>query len=75
MLSHLTIRVHLCDQAAIRVLSGDDIVDAFGRLCYAGAVPSNLLQIPKTESNSHYLRTCNMLGRESHPARFPPDLP
>ena len=40
-----------------------------------GAIPPNLLQIPNTESNSSYLRLCKMLGRESHPARFPSALP
>lgn len=54
--------------------SGHDIAEAFGR-DNGGAIPSNLLQIPNTDSNSHYLRTCKALGRESHPARFPPDLP
>jgi len=41
----------------------------------AGAIPSNLLQIPNTDSNSHYLRLCQLLGKDSHPARFPADLP
>ncbi|HMD71866.1 MAG TPA: site-specific DNA-methyltransferase [Bryobacteraceae bacterium] len=54
--------------------SGHDIAKAFGKR-NAGAIPSNLLQIPNTDSNSHYLRTCKMLGRESHPARYPSDLP
>jgi site-specific DNA-methyltransferase (cytosine-N4-specific) len=54
--------------------SGHDIATAFGKR-NAGAIPSNLLQIPNTDSNSHYLRTCKMLGRESHPARYPGDLP
>ena len=54
---------------------GHDAAEPFGRPGNAGAIPSNLLQIPNTNSNSHYLGTCNMLGRESHPARFPPDLP
>lgn len=40
-----------------------------------GAIPKNLLQIPNTESNSFYLRTCKDLGLGSHPARFPADLP
>jgi site-specific DNA-methyltransferase (cytosine-N4-specific) len=53
--------------------SGHDITKAFGR-DNGGAIPSNLLQIPNTDSNSHYLRTCKLLKRESHPARFPPDL-
>lgn len=54
--------------------SGHDIAEAFGK-DNGGAMPSNLLQIPNTESNSHYLRYCKMLDRESHPARFPADLP
>ncbi len=54
--------------------SGHEIADAFGR-DNGGAIPSNLLQIPNTESNSHYLRTCKILGYESHPARFPVELP
>ncbi len=54
--------------------SGHDIANAFGK-DNGGAIPSNLLQIPNTESNSHYLRHCKMLDRESHPARFPADLP
>ncbi len=54
--------------------SGHDIAEAFGK-DNGGAIPSNLLQIPNTESNSHYLRYCKMLNREGHPARFPADLP
>jgi DNA modification methylase len=54
--------------------SGHDIAEAFGK-DNGGAIPSNLLQIPNTESNSHYLRYCKMLERDSHPARFPADLP
>ena len=54
--------------------SGHDIAKAFSRN-NGGAIPSNLLQIPNTESNSSYLRLCNMLGRKSHPARFPSALP
>jgi site-specific DNA-methyltransferase (cytosine-N4-specific) len=54
--------------------SGHDISEGFGK-DNGGAIPSNLLQIPNTDSNSHYLRICKELGRESHPARFPCDLP
>ena len=54
--------------------SGHDIAKAFGKE-NGGAIPSNLLQIPNTESNSAYLRLCKMLGRDSHPARFPSALP
>lgn len=54
--------------------SGHDIAKAFGK-ANGGAIPSNLLQIPNTESNSAYLRLCRMLGRDCHPARFPGALP
>jgi site-specific DNA-methyltransferase (cytosine-N4-specific) len=54
--------------------SGHDIAGAFAKE-NSGAIPSNLLQIPNTDSNSHYLRTCTILGKESHPARFPEELP
>jgi DNA modification methylase len=54
--------------------SGHDISKAFAK-DNGGAIPSNLLQIPNTDSNSHYLRTCKALRKESHPARFPSDLP
>ncbi len=54
--------------------SGHDIAKGFGKR-NSGAIPSNLLQIPNTDSNSHYLRSCKTLGKDSHPARFPSDLP
>ena len=54
--------------------SGHQIAKGFGN-SNSGAIPSNLLQIPNTDSNSHYLRTCKELDKKSHPARFPPDLP
>jgi DNA modification methylase len=47
---------------------------AFG-IDNGGAIPSNLLQFPNTESTSHYMRTCRSLGQAPHPARFPADLP
>lgn len=40
-----------------------------------GAIPSNLLQISNSESNSQYLRYCKSLGVKGHPARFPAGLP
>ncbi|HXJ91586.1 MAG TPA: site-specific DNA-methyltransferase [Terriglobia bacterium] len=54
--------------------SGHDIAAAFSKE-NLGAIPSNLLQIANTDSNSHYLRTCKLLGKDGHPARFPPALP
>jgi DNA modification methylase len=40
-----------------------------------GAIPSNLLQISNTDSNSMYLNACKIVGVKQHPARFPPKLP
>ncbi len=40
-----------------------------------GAIPSNLLSIPNTESNSSYIRLCRKFGHRCHPARFPAELP
>jgi site-specific DNA-methyltransferase (cytosine-N4-specific) len=40
-----------------------------------GAIPSNLLQYPNTDSNSLYLRLCKRAGLKAHPARFPEALP
>lgn len=54
--------------------SGHDISKGFGR-DNGGAIPSNLLQIPNTDSNGSYLRGCKDVGAKGHPARFPPKLP
>jgi site-specific DNA-methyltransferase (cytosine-N4-specific) len=40
-----------------------------------GAIPSNLLQIPNSESNGIYLGACKEIGIQGHPARFPSKLP
>ena len=40
-----------------------------------GAIPSNLLPIANTDSNSYYIRIARDLGITSHPARFPQALP
>lgn len=54
--------------------SGHDIGSSFGK-DNGGAIPSNLLQIPNTESNSQYLRGCKSLNIKGHPARFPAAIP
>ena len=54
--------------------SGHDISESFGN-DNGGAIPSNLLQIPNTESNSQYLKYCKDLEMKGHPARFPSKLP
>jgi DNA modification methylase len=54
--------------------SGHDISAEFGK-DNGGAIPSNLLSISNTDSNSSYLRLCKELGLERHPARFPVELP
>lgn len=54
--------------------SGHDIGNAFEKN-NGGAIPSNLLQIPNTDSNSQYISICKQLGISPHPARFPVKLP
>src|SRR5579871_876090 len=54
--------------------SGHDIGSSFSA-DNGGAIPSNLLQIPNSESNSNYLAACKKLNIKSHPARFPSKLP
>jgi site-specific DNA-methyltransferase (cytosine-N4-specific) len=54
--------------------SGHDISANFANN-NGGAIPSNLLQIPNTESNSPYQRHCATVGVKPHPARFPEKLP
>lgn len=54
--------------------SGHDVSWRFAQANH-GAIPSNLLEIPNTDSNSRYLRLCRDAGAEPHPARFPEKLP
>jgi site-specific DNA-methyltransferase (cytosine-N4-specific) len=54
--------------------SGHDISARFGK-DNGGSIPSNLLSIPNTDSNSGYLSLCKEFGFERHPARFPSELP
>jgi site-specific DNA-methyltransferase (cytosine-N4-specific) len=54
--------------------SGHDISTKFSKR-NEGAIPSNLLQISNTESNSLYLRMCKANGMKPHPARYPAGLP
>lgn len=54
--------------------SGHDIGVGFAT-DNGGAIPSNLLQIPNTESNSRYIQLCKAVGIAAHPARFPEKLP
>lgn len=54
--------------------SGHDIGANFGK-DNGGAIPSNMLSIPNTDSNSAYLRLCNDFGFDRHPARFPEEIP
>jgi DNA modification methylase len=50
--------------------SGHDISDKFNK-DNNGAIPSNLLTLANTESNSAYLRRCKEAGIRPHPARYP----
>lgn len=54
--------------------SGHDIGEGFS-IDNGGAIPSNLLQISNTESNSKYIQMCKIVKTPIHPARFPQQLP
>lgn len=54
--------------------SGHDIGKKFAT-DNGGAIPSNLLEIPNTESNSSYIQLCKSISLSPHPARFPQRLP
>lgn len=54
--------------------SGHDIGRGFAK-DNGGAIPSNLLQIPNSESNGAYQSGCKVVGIKAHPARFPAKLP
>jgi site-specific DNA-methyltransferase (cytosine-N4-specific) len=54
--------------------SGHDIRRSFDT-DNGGAIPSNLLQISNTESNSRYINLCKTAEVAPHPARFPQKLP
>jgi len=53
--------------------SGHKISKKFNR-DNGGAIPSNVIQIANTESNSSYLRMCRESGIKPHPARYPETL-
>lgn len=54
--------------------SGHDVGKGFAT-DNGGAIPSNLLQIANTESNSSYIQFCKASDAPVHPARFPLKLP
>lgn len=54
--------------------SGHDIGISFSN-DNGGSIPSNLLQISNSESNTNYLAACKKLNHKAHPARFPAKLP
>jgi DNA modification methylase len=54
--------------------SGHDIGIGFSK-DNGGAIPSNLLQIPNSESNGRYQAGCALVDAKPHPARFPAKLP
>ena len=54
--------------------SGHDIGRGFAK-DNGGAIPSNLISVPNTESNGFYTGCCKLVGADPHPARFPADIP
>lgn len=54
--------------------SGHVITQKFGQ-DKGGAIPNNFLVRGNNESNSEYIRGCDLAGVKPHPARFPRDIP
>jgi DNA modification methylase len=54
--------------------SGHDIGAKFAK-DNGGAIPSNMIQIPNTDSNGGYMRGCKAVACNAHPARFPAKIP
>ena len=54
--------------------SGHDIGAGFGK-DNGGAIPSNLISVPNTESSGFYTSSCKLCGVPVHPARFPSLIP
>jgi site-specific DNA-methyltransferase (cytosine-N4-specific) len=54
--------------------SGHDIGEGFAK-DNGGAIPSNMLQFPNSESNGAYQRLCKEFDLKPHSARFPRSLP
>jgi len=54
--------------------SGHNISDKFAKN-NKGAIPSNLINVPNTRSQSRYLRLCKKFKIAPHPARFPIEIP
>lgn len=50
--------------------SGHDITHKFQK-DNNGAIPPNLLEMGNNDSNSEYMKKCNLAGIKPHPARFP----
>jgi DNA modification methylase len=50
--------------------SGHDITHKFQK-DNKGAIPPNLLEMGNNDSNSEYMKKCNLAGIKPHPARFP----
>lgn len=50
--------------------SGHDITHKFQK-DNNGAIPPNLLEMGNNDSNSDYMKKCNLAGIKPHPARFP----
>jgi site-specific DNA-methyltransferase (cytosine-N4-specific) len=51
------------------------VAELFGVLEYDMNVADSLIEISNTTSNTHYLRMCREFDFDSHPARFPRQIP
>ena len=54
--------------------SGHTITSKFNKN-HGGSIAPNVINVGNNESNSEYLRACELAGYQPHPARFPSALP
>lgn len=54
--------------------SGHNIKEGFSK-DRGGSIPSNLIQVGNNESNSAYMKAAKRLGKKTHPARYPAEIP
>ncbi len=65
----------------LRALTGDtdlddiSVAELFNAFSYDMRVADSLIEASNTASNTHYLRMCREFGFDSHPARFPRQIP
>lgn len=62
-------------QDLIDVAQENDVLEDLVESVLGDYISDNVLEVANTASNTHYLKACKELDIDSHPARFPRQLP